>query len=171
MQPDRRRIAGTAAPRTPAPRAAGADGARRLRTVRPVDRLARPTASGRRSSRTTTSSSAPRAKPEEIRLSTDGKAGLAYGRLSWSPDSKTLVAFRIEPGERKEVYLIQSSPPGGGRAKLRTRPYPLPGDKFTAYELNLFDVASQEGDQARGRSDRLRVAAAPLGQGRPSLHL
>ena len=49
---------------------------------------------------------------ESVRLSTDGKEGLSYGRLSWSPDSKTLVAFRIEPGDRKEVYLIQSSPPG-----------------------------------------------------------
>ncbi len=83
-------------------------------------------------------------KTEDIRLSTDGKAGLSYGRISWSPDSKTLVAFRIEPGERKEVYLVQSSPSGGGRAKLRTRPYALPGDKFTAYELNLFDVAGKK---------------------------
>ena len=81
---------------------------------------------------------------KEIQLSQDGKEGLAYGRLAWSPDSKTLVAFRIEPGERKEVHLIQSSPQGGGRAKLQTRPYALPGDKFTAYELNLFDVASQK---------------------------
>ena len=80
----------------------------------------------------------------EIKLSDDGKDGLAYGRLAWSPDSKTLVAFRIEPGERKEVYLIQSSPPGGGRAKLRSRRYPLPGDKFTAYELNLFDVDAKK---------------------------
>ncbi len=83
-------------------------------------------------------------KTEDVRLSTDGKPGLSYGRLSWSPDSRTLVAFRIEPGERKEVYLIQSSPPGGGRARLRSRPYPLPGDKFTAYELNLFDVAGKK---------------------------
>ena len=58
---------------------------------------------------------------DPVRLSTDGKEGLAYGRLSWSPDSKTLVAFRIEPGDHKDVYLIQSSPPGGGRAKLRSR--------------------------------------------------
>jgi dipeptidyl aminopeptidase/acylaminoacyl peptidase len=78
------------------------------------------------------------------RLSRDGRPGLAYGRLSWSPDSKALVAFRIEPGDRKEVYLIQSSPPGGGRARLRSRPYALPGDKFTAYELNLFDVAARK---------------------------
>lgn len=80
----------------------------------------------------------------EIQLSTDGKEGLAYGRPSWSPDSKTLAAFRIEPAERKEVYLVQSSPPDGGRAKLQTRPYDLPGDTFTACELNLFDVASRK---------------------------
>jgi fermentation-respiration switch protein FrsA (DUF1100 family) len=81
---------------------------------------------------------------KEIQLSQDGKEGLAYGMLQWAPDSKTLVGFRIEPGENKEVYLIQSSPPGGGRAKLQTRPYPLPGDKFSAYELSLFDVDSQK---------------------------
>ncbi len=83
-------------------------------------------------------------KSEEVPLTTDGKEGLAYGRLSWAPDSKTLVAFRIEPGERKEVYLIQSSPPGGGRARFRPRPYALPGDRFTAYELNLIDVATKK---------------------------
>ncbi len=81
---------------------------------------------------------------KEIQLSTDGKEELAYGRLSWAPDSKTLVAFRIEPGEGKEVYLIQSSPAGGGRAKLQTRPYALPGDTFTRYELNLFDVGARK---------------------------
>lgn len=83
-------------------------------------------------------------KEEEVQLSHDGKEGLAYGRFAWSPDSKTLVAFRIEPGERKEVYLIESSPPEGGRAKLRTRPYALPGDKFTTYEINLFDVTNKK---------------------------
>src|SRR5207245_8320771 len=50
--------------------------------------------------------------------------------------------WRVEPGERKEVHLIESSPKGGGRAKLSSRPYPLPGDRFTAYELSVFDVAS-----------------------------
>jgi dipeptidyl aminopeptidase/acylaminoacyl peptidase len=77
----------------------------------------------------------------DVPLTRDGKDGLAYGMLNWSPDSKSLVAFRIEPGDDKEVYLIESSPRGGGRAKLHTRPYPLPGDKFTSYELHLFDVA------------------------------
>jgi dipeptidyl aminopeptidase/acylaminoacyl peptidase len=90
---------------------------------------------------------------EPVRLSSDGKEGLSYGRLSWSPDSKTLVAFRIEPGDHKEMYLIQSSPPGGGRARFRSRPYPLPGDKFTAYELNLFDVAAKK--QTKPNVDRI----------------
>jgi dipeptidyl aminopeptidase/acylaminoacyl peptidase len=77
---------------------------------------------------------------KETRLSQDGTAGNAYGLPYWAPDSKTLAAFRIEPGDRKEVYLIESSPPGGGRARLHRRPYDLPGDRLTAYELNLFSV-------------------------------
>src|SRR5262249_21167181 len=54
---------------------------------------------------------------DEIQLSQDGKKDLAYGHIQWSPDSKLVVAFRIEPGDEKEVYLIESSPKGGGRAK------------------------------------------------------
>jgi dipeptidyl aminopeptidase/acylaminoacyl peptidase len=80
------------------------------------------------------------AQGEETQLSHDGKEGLAYGRPTWAPDSKTLAAFRIEPGDQKEVYLIESSPPGGGRAQFRKRPYDLPGDKLTAFELNLFRI-------------------------------
>jgi dipeptidyl aminopeptidase/acylaminoacyl peptidase len=91
----------------------------------------------------------------EVQLSKDGKEGLAYGLLEWSPDSKSLVAFRIEPGDRKEVYLIESSPAGGGRAKLRTRPYALPGDKFAFYELNLFDAAGQK--QVKPEVDRIEL--------------
>ncbi|MHB1556296.1 MAG: DUF885 family protein [Isosphaeraceae bacterium] len=95
----------------------------------------------------------PDGRKEEIRLTNDGKEGFSYGRLGWSPDSKTLVAYRIEPGDRKEVYLVQSSPPGGGRARLRSRPYPLPGDRFTSYELNLFDIDSRR--QMRPPVDRI----------------
>ncbi len=80
---------------------------------------------------------------QEHRLTQDGSETNAYRQLEWAPDSGTLVAWRTEPGERKLVYLVQSSPPGGGRAKFRARPYALPGDKFSTYELNLFDVASR----------------------------
>ena len=85
-----------------------------------------------------------RSQGEELQLSRDGKEGFPYARFTWSPDSKTLVAFRTEPGDRKDVYLVESSPRGGGRAKLQTRSYDLPGDKFPTYEINLFDVGSQK---------------------------
>jgi len=81
---------------------------------------------------------------EEIALSTDGAEGNAYSLLSWAPDSTVLVGWRVEPGDRKEVYLVRSSPPEGGRAVLETRPYALPGDKFARFELNIFDVATRK---------------------------
>jgi hypothetical protein len=68
-----------------------------------------------------------------------------FGMLNWSPNSKALVAFRVEPGEIKEVHLVESSPKSGGRAVHTTRPYPLPGDRFTAYELWTFDPAKKSG--------------------------
>jgi dipeptidyl aminopeptidase/acylaminoacyl peptidase len=80
----------------------------------------------------------------QVTLTTDGKPDRSYGMLSWSPDSQALAAFRIEPEERKNVYLIESSPKDGGRARLQTRPYALPGDKFTSFELHLFDPAGKE---------------------------
>jgi dipeptidyl aminopeptidase/acylaminoacyl peptidase len=89
---------------------------------------------------------------KEYPLSQDGEEGNGYTRLEWAPDSQGLVAWRVEPGERKEVYLIQSSPPGGGRAILKKRPYALPGDKFTFYELSVFDLAILK--QIKPRVDR-----------------
>ncbi|UCC99792.1 MAG: DPP IV N-terminal domain-containing protein, partial [Phycisphaerales bacterium] len=100
---------------------------------------------------------------EEIQLSTDGDEDSTYGSLSWSPDSRTLVAFRIEPGDNKEVYLIESSPEGGGRAKFSSRSYALPGDKFATYELNLFDIDSRK--QSKPDVDKLE-----LDWQRPQLH-
>ena len=63
-----------------------------------------------------------------------------------------IARWRIEPGDHKEVYLIQSSPPGGGRAVFKSRPYDLPGDKLTLYELSVFDVASRK--QVKPEVDR-----------------
>jgi dipeptidyl aminopeptidase/acylaminoacyl peptidase len=79
---------------------------------------------------------------EQVQLTTDGIAGHSYGMLSWSPDSQRLLASRIVPAEPKEVYLVASSPRGGGRAELTRRKYPLPGDPYTTYELWAFDVAA-----------------------------
>ena len=51
----------------------------------------------------------------------------------------------------------------GGRARLRTHEYPLPGDKFPAYELNLFDVAS-------GKQIKPAVERVDFGVPRPRWH-
>jgi len=92
------------------------------------------------------------ADQQEHPLTRDGSETNAYVHLEWAPDSGTLVAWRMEPGERKLVYLIQSSPPDGGRAKFRARPYALPGDKFSTYELNLFEITNRK--QVRPAVDR-----------------
>lgn len=80
----------------------------------------------------------------EVQLSDDGVESNRYGKVQWARDGRMLIAFRITPGERKEVHLIESSPKGGGRAKLSSHPYALPGDKFTCYELNLFDPETKK---------------------------
>ena len=90
-----------------------------------------------------------RAQPESpeqepIQLSQDGEDSNAYGRLEWAPDSSELVAWRIRPGERKEVYLIRSSPSTGGRAQFETRPYAQAGDRFTSYQLAVFNVPDRK---------------------------
>jgi len=81
---------------------------------------------------------------DEIQLSKDGKDGHEYKEAFWAPDSKHLISFRVKPGEISEVHLVESSPQGGGPAKLHTRKYPLPGDPFTTYELNWFDLSTNE---------------------------
>jgi fermentation-respiration switch protein FrsA (DUF1100 family) len=79
----------------------------------------------------------------EFQLSRNGQPDFQFGAFTWSPDSRFLAACRIETAQPKNVYLIESSPPEGGRAKLRTLPYRLPGDKLPTYELWVFDVAAK----------------------------
>ena len=77
---------------------------------------------------------------KEIQLSKDGKKDHAYKEVFWAADSNHLISFRVKPGKISEVHLLESSPKGGGPAKLHTRKYPLPGDPFTTFELNWFDL-------------------------------
>lgn len=95
-----------------------------------------------------------RANGQKIQLSQDGEPSLSYGWLQWSPDSQTLVAFRVQPVQWQQVHLIQSSPPEGGRAVLRSNNYALPGDPFPSYEINLFRVAEQR--QLKPEVDRFQ---------------
>ena len=78
----------------------------------------------------------------EKQITTDGKGNVRYVMAEWSPDLKTLSAFRLEPGDDKEVFRIESSPKDGGRARLQRNAYPLPGDKLATYTLFLYDPAT-----------------------------
>jgi len=81
---------------------------------------------------------------KETRLSADGAETNSYSGLEWSPDTRLLVAWRVEPGDIGLVYLVQSSPPNGGRAVMRQRRYAQAGDKFPKYEVNVFEVATHQ---------------------------
>lgn len=62
---------------------------------------------------------------------------------SWAPDSRHLAVFRVIPGDRKQVYLITSSPQNGGRATFTARDYDLPGDKLDTYETYIVDAQAR----------------------------
>jgi dienelactone hydrolase len=91
---------------------------------------------------------------ERIQLSTDGTPGNRYGGLSWSPDSKSLAAFRIEPVEAKKVYRLNSAiGKDSFRSQLQQQGYPLPGDEFTKYEPSFFDIDNRK--QIKPEVDRI----------------
>jgi dipeptidyl aminopeptidase/acylaminoacyl peptidase len=121
----------------------------------------------------------------ERQLSQDGTTNHSYGRIEWSPESDVIVAWRIDPGDSKEVFNIESSPKDGGRAILHHRPYAQAGDKFTHYELNLFDVVAAkqikpevdpfdhewEAPQPHWLPDKRRFAYEQVGRGHQRLRL
>ena len=76
-------------------------------------------------------------------LTTDGTDAAYYARIRWSKDSGRLIAVRVRVGDRKKVYLIQSSPPEWGPAALRTRVYDRPGDVVDTFDLVTFDPATK----------------------------
>jgi dipeptidyl aminopeptidase/acylaminoacyl peptidase len=75
-----------------------------------------------------------------VQLTKDGEEKNAYGYFSWSPTSKTLVAFRTAPGDSPKAAILDSVPKGGGRPKVTEWNYRVPGDKVEARELWLFDI-------------------------------
>ena len=100
------------------------------------------------------------ADPDDaITLSTNGQPDNPFASLVWSPDSKTLVAYRVERGSHREVTLVESAPREGGRAKVYSRPYDLPGDRFDAYEMWLFDVSAKKATKVD--ADRIDFHGAP----------
>ncbi|RZK40690.1 MAG: S9 family peptidase [Pedobacter sp.] len=80
---------------------------------------------------------------KEIVLSTDGSADKPYGNFEWSPDGKSIIAYKADPKKTREVHYVLSSVPGTTRGVLKSREYAQPGDDFTSYQPYVFHVASK----------------------------
>ena len=74
------------------------------------------------------------------RLSTDGSEGDFYDSESivWAPDSRKLAAYRVQPGFRREVTRVESSPPDAVQPKLQVQLYPKPGDRVDLEQPVVF---------------------------------
>jgi len=79
-------------------------------------------------------------------LSSDGSEGNYYtlASLTWSPDSKHLVAYRVHPGYRREVHYIESSPADQLQPKHFTREYAKPGDAVDVARPVLFHIEGRK---------------------------
>jgi dipeptidyl aminopeptidase/acylaminoacyl peptidase len=79
-------------------------------------------------------------------LSFDGSEGNAYvfSSISWSPDSKKLLAVRRIPGYQRIMTFVQSSPTDQLQPKVVTRAYQKPGDARDQDQPVLFDLASKQ---------------------------
>ena len=64
--------------------------------------------------------------------------------ISWSPDSKKVVALRTRQGQRHDVSFVESSPKDQLQPKLHTHQYLKPGDRIPQSIPHLFDVKSKK---------------------------
>lgn len=83
---------------------------------------------------------------EELKL---GKAGpgedwYSERHISWSLDSKKVVALRTRQGQEHDVSFVESSPKDQLQPKLHTHQYLKPGDRIPQSIPHLFDVESQQ---------------------------
>jgi dipeptidyl aminopeptidase/acylaminoacyl peptidase len=85
----------------------------------------------------------PSAGGDTIVLTTDGTSALPYGDISWSPDSRYLVGYRVKRVIDKPVYYVLTSQPGTTRGELRQQNYKQPGDEFSTYEMYVIAVADK----------------------------
>ncbi|MEX2529683.1 MAG: DPP IV N-terminal domain-containing protein [Gemmatimonadota bacterium] len=75
-------------------------------------------------------------------LSLDGAPGNFYelSSITWSPDSRKIVAYRVRPGLHRDIQYIESSPTEQLQPRYWTREYPKPGDPVDIEQPVLFDI-------------------------------
>jgi dipeptidyl aminopeptidase/acylaminoacyl peptidase len=80
---------------------------------------------------------------KESQITQDGSLDKPYGEFSWSPDSKNVIGYLIDPKKSKEVYFVLSSVSGTTRGQLKSHEYDQPGDEFTSYTPYIFSIADK----------------------------
>ena len=80
---------------------------------------------------------------KEVQLSFDGGIGLYYSSfIYWSPDSKKIMAYKVQPAEKHFINYIESSPGDQVQPKYYTYEYAKPGDALPQFFPQIFDVES-----------------------------
>jgi dipeptidyl aminopeptidase/acylaminoacyl peptidase len=106
--------------------------------------------------------------PPAITITNDGTTEKPYGELAWSPDSKYVVGYHINPVNDSAVYYVMSSIAGTTRGQLHKHPYKQPGDPFTTYEMYIFRVSQAA---QNGQPTGIKVNTPPIDFfGAPQLH-
>ena len=120
---------------------------------------------------------------EEIQLSFDGEKHNEYATplpspvrmvqqgtmeienwldIMWSPDSKKLIAYRMDQRGAGQLHLIQSCPPDSGRPRLFSYAYPLPTDEVlplaTPY---VFDIEKRKQIEFKTEPIELHYVGGP----------
>ena len=77
-------------------------------------------------------------------LTKGGTADDGYdGHVVWSPDSTRFVAMRVEAGQKRDVFVVESSPRDQLQPKLLSYGYLKPGDRVRVEKPHLFDVETK----------------------------
>ncbi len=82
---------------------------------------------------------------KEYKLSYDGGLGLHYSAaIVWSPDSRKLMACKVDPPEKHMISYVESSPKDQLQPKYYTYEYPKPGDEVPQRWPQIFDVENRK---------------------------
>ncbi len=66
------------------------------------------------------------------------------GDFEWAPDSAHLIAWRLHPGEHRQVTIVESSPRDQTQPKVESFRYDKPGDRLDQRTPYLITVATSE---------------------------
>lgn len=81
----------------------------------------------------------------EYQLSYDGGIGKFYSaNIIWSPDSKKIMAYKVDPAEKHMISYIESSPADQIQPKYYSYEYPKPGDEVPQFYPQVFDVTEKK---------------------------